>query len=230
MKNKIQTEILSRIIEISQENLYAPSGQQVLFYLSNERKLSAETISEFKIGAFPDSFSRVRDFFGHQNLYNMGIHQSFSEHYRVIIPIYNQYNEPVAIMGRCIYPESERKDLKIPKYNNSVYLKNQNLFGLNVAKKHILQNNKVLVVEGNFDVLSCHQNGKPYTVAISSTSLSKKQHILLKRYTSNIMLMLDQDEPGQESMQRIKKAYPEVKLLRLPPNIKDIDEYFNRRS
>ena len=87
------------------------------------------------------------------------------------------------------------------------------------------------MVEGNFDVITSHQNGLENVAAISSAALSKYQVSLAARYAENITLMLDNDKAGKAGTERAFKLYREyeginIQDITLPDNVKDIDDYF----
>jgi DNA primase len=80
---------------------------------------------------------------------------------RVMFPIMNASGKVVAFTGRII-GHDEGKD-GVAKYVNSpetqMYHKSSILFGYNFAKHEIAKLKKVIVVEGQMDVVMCHQAG-----------------------------------------------------------------------
>jgi DNA primase len=87
-----------------------------------------------------------------------------------------------------------------PKYLNSpespVFNKGRMLYGLNWAKNAIRRDDRVLVVEGYFDVLRCIVGGVDAVVAPLGTALTEEQAALITRYTKNVYLLYDSDEAG----------------------------------
>ena len=53
-----------------------------------------------------------------------------------------------------------------------------------------------MLVEGQMDVLLAHQSGFENAVALSGTAFSNKHVTLMKRYSENLMLVLDADAAG----------------------------------
>lgn len=151
-------------------------------------------------------------------------------HNRLIIPIFDVYDQPIAIIGRVLCGEEERKVLGVPKYNNTVFPKTKCLFGLNLAKKAAREKGALMIVEGNFDVIAAVQAGVENVVACSSANVSSSQIALASRYAERITIALDADEAGQKSMDALfKKPHPEgivLKRLNVPGGFKDWDEYF----
>lgn len=129
-----------------------------------------------------------------------------SDH-NLILPYHNLYGDIVALVGRSLLPDDEREPLNIPKYKNTKFYKSLNLFGLYKAKQYILDKNQVIIVEGQFDCITCHKFGYNNVVALGGVSLTKYQLQLLMRYTDNIILMLDNDEPGKKATRDIIRKY-----------------------
>lgn len=128
----------------------------------------------------------------------------------------------------------DRKLLGIPKYKNSSYKKANVLYGLNFSKKEILKSNNVYVLEGYFDLISMMRNGFQNSVAICGTAFSKQHFIKLSRYTDNITFILDADEAGRKSAERIYSNFLNkginINFLIPPEPYKDADEYFKSNS
>ena len=216
--------VLSSIIELCRIHLFDPRGRQVYSYFSDQRKLTNQTIEQFQLGAFPANlFNQIP----YEICADLGITSVFTKTHRIIIPIYDPYGEPLAIMGRRLIDDPSTADL--PKYYNSHYEKAEHLFGLNLAKTAMTQKGYALVVEGNFDVITAHQHGLTETVAASSASFSKKQYTLVNRYADRVFVMFDSDEAGRNGMLRAQQAFPDVRLEKLPAGYKDLDEYFTAR-
>jgi DNA primase len=92
------------------------------------------------------------------------------------------------------------------KYINSpetpLYKKGENLYGLHAAREPIRQRRQVVLVEGNFDVLSLHQHGFENTVAPMGTALTEAQIQKLGRLLGpdgHVVLMLDGDKAGRSA-------------------------------
>lgn len=114
---------------------------------------------------------------------------------RVIFPINNLSGRPIAFGARTL-----KSDPKSPKYVNSpetaIYSKSKILYGIDLAKKEIVQHNECFLVEGYTDVVSLHQAGVENVVASSGTSLTIDQIKLIGRFTKNITLLYDGDAAG----------------------------------
>ena len=147
---------------------------------------------------------------------------------RVIFPWLNVSGKVIAFGGRLL--DSRTKGIS-QKYVNSpgseIYQKDHALYGIYQAKKAIAKFDLVYMVEGYTDVASMHQCGIENVVANSGTALSVFQIKLLRRFTSNIVLLYDGDEAGQHAALRgtdmLLSEGMNVKVLLLPDG-KDPDE------
>ena len=147
---------------------------------------------------------------------------------RVIFPWLNVSGKVIAFGGRLL--ASRTKGIS-QKYVNSpgseIYQKDHALYGIYQAKKAIAKFDLVYMVEGYTDVVSMHQCGIENVVANSGTALSVFQIKLLRRFTSNIVLLYDGDEAGQHAALRgtdmLLSEGMNVKVLLLPDG-KDPDE------
>lgn len=116
---------------------------------------------------------------------------------RVIFPWISLSGKVVAFGGRLL--DSRTKGVA-QKYVNSpdseIFHKERELYGIFQAKKTIVKEDCVYMVEGYTDVISMHQCGVENVVANSGTALSKYQINILHRFTNNIVLLYDGDEAG----------------------------------
>ena len=75
------------------------------------------------------------------------------------------------------------------------------------------------------------KNGIKNSVAICGTAFSKKHFLKLARYSDKITFILDSDEAGQKSAERIYNKFINkgirLRFLKIPDGFKDVDEYFN---
>lgn len=238
-------EFLSRFILSSKKLLDSDLGKEAREYL-DLRKISKFSREKFEFGYFPsnDNLHLLNEFNtndlkkyklifeNHINdEHNTKIKIGYFDNYNLIWPIKDDMNRIVSLMGRSILLEDKLKELKISKYKYGNYIKSYNLFGLNFAKKSILANESVILVEGQLDCIKCHANGVYNVVALGGTSLSWYQLFLLKKHgAKKIFLLLDNDNPGKEAQKKIinkYNGYIKFECINLPSKYKDIDEYIN---
>jgi DNA primase len=137
---------------------------------------------------------------------------------RVMFPLLDSGEKVVGFSGRVI-PELARENE--PKYINSpetlIYHKSQMLFGLTQARQAIRKNNRVVVVEGELDMISSFMAGVSETVAIKGSALTEEMVERLARLCNLVILALDADEAGEEALKKsigtLEKRGLEVKVV-----------------
>jgi len=174
-------------------------------YLIN-RGLSKSTIQNFSLGYSHDSQNEF-----YKSASNKGYSDNFLEETglilstadkkidrfrgRIIFPIKSIAGRIVGFGGRIV--DSTKK---IAKYINSpeskIYNKSKTLYGIYESKQFIVRDDVCLLVEGYMDVIQLHEHGIKNVLASSGTSLTKDQIILIKRLTSNIIILFDGDQAG----------------------------------
>ena len=151
---------------------------------------------------------------------------------RAIFPWLNVSGKVVAFGGRKL--DAATKGVQ-QKYVNSpdseIYHKERELYGIYQAKKAIVKEDCVYMVEGYTDVIAMHQCGLENVVANSGTALSVYQIRLLRRFTLNIVLFYDGDEAGIHAAMRgtdmLLQEGMKVKVLLLPDG--DDPDSFSRK-
>ena len=153
---------------------------------------------------------------------------------RAIFPWLNVSGKVVAFGGRVL--DSRTKGVA-QKYVNSpdseIYHKERELYGIYQAKKAIVKEDRVFMVEGYTDVIAMHQAGIENVVANSGTALSIYQIRMLHRFTSNITLLYDGDEAGIHAAMRgtdmLLAEGMNIKVLLLPDG-DDPDSFARKHS
>jgi DNA primase len=119
---------------------------------------------------------------------------------RLTFPIHDLRGRVVGFGGRLIGAGE-------PKYLNSpetpIFHKGEQLYHIHHAKLAIRKAEMALVVEGYFDVLRLSLAGADHVVAPLGTAFTESQALLLKRYTSDVVVLYDSDGPGLESTFRV---------------------------
>ncbi|WP_419915535.1 DNA primase [Candidatus Poriferisodalis sp.] len=143
---------------------------------------------------------------------------------RVMFPISDASGRVVSFSGR-ILPRSGEPPAKGPKYKNTagtaVYDKSKVLYGLHLAKQAARTSERIVVCEGNTDVIGCDLAGISEAVATCGTSLTKQHAELLSRSARRIVLAFDADAAGQTAAERVHQWEREFGLdifvAALPP-------------
>jgi DNA primase catalytic core len=225
-----------------------PEAQNTKSYLDS--RLSLESQELFQFGYFPGikELNSLTDMIGEEILYKEGllfskeiedslyprtINFCYFEDYPLIMPFKDAYGKIVALVGRSLLSDEERKYKKISKYKNTKFLKGNFVFGLYENKKDILDQNCVYIVEGQFDVIKASEKGFKNIVALGSSSMTIYQFSVISRYTNNIFLLLDNDEAGEKGRKRIVDKFGKFSNIQnfyIPENYKDIDEYLTKSN
>lgn len=140
---------------------------------------------------------------------------------RVIFPWFAANGKIVAFGGRVLDARTKGVNQKyINSPESEIFTKSRELYGIFQAKKQIVKDDLVYMVEGYTDVISMHQCGVENVVANSGTALNEAQIRLLHRFTSNITLLYDGDAAGIKAALRgtdmLLAAGMNVKVLLLP--------------
>ena len=92
-------------------------------------------------------------------------------------------------------------------------MKNQKiLYGLNFAKTGIREHEKLIIVEGQMDVLGLARLGLPIGIATSGTALSE-HHVKILKDTPKYLSHVDNDGAGQQATQRALKLFYQENLF-----------------
>ena len=114
---------------------------------------------------------------------------------RVIFPIRSMAGRVQGFGGRIL-----SNKVKTAKYLNSpesaIYHKSQVLYGIFEAKKAIAKEDVCYLVEGYTDVIQMYQKGVQNVVSSSGTALTPEQIRLIRRLTSNVIVLFDGDAAG----------------------------------
>lgn len=222
-----------------------PEAQDTKTYLNS--RLASESQNNFQFGYFPnlDNLTVLTSLIGEDvlrsakilyskeiedSLYPRIVNFSYFDNYPLIMPFKNVYGKNVALVGRSILSEVDRKKNNISKYKNTVFEKGNHLFGLYENRINILKSGMSYVVEGQFDLIKASENGINNIVALGNSNMTVCQFFLLKRYTNNIILLLDNDEAGEKGRERIMDKFSKfanIQNFYLPDSYKDIDEFLS---
>lgn len=241
---KLRTRLLGANREAARffhNYLLTPGGKWALDYLTG-RGLTMQTIRHFGLGAAPDGWDDLTRYltgkgYTSAELLQAGLvgrskrdtcYDFFRR--RVMFPILDVRGNVVAFSGRAAPGEDSTR-----KYFNTgdtpVFQKGKNLFALNFAKSHCAE--RVILVEGNMDVVSLHQAGFENTVAPLGTAFKTDQARLLGRYTKEIVITLDADTAGRDAVRRtisiLREAGIPARVLSLP-DCKDPDEFIQKHG
>jgi DNA primase len=249
LKEKLY-EVMAIAGKFYEHALRQPNGQHALTYVQKQRGLAEDILQHFQIGYAPGGWQTLYTYLVEQKQIPLELvekaglivpRQNQQGHYdrfrdRLMIPIHDQQSRLIGFGSRTLTNEE-------PKYLNSpeteLFNKGQILFGLDKARKAIVQQDRAIVVEGYFDVIALHAADIPNAVASMGTALTSAQIRQLLRYTESnqIILNFDADKAGQKATDRAISEVEELALrgevqLRVLnlPNGKDADEFLKEQS
>jgi len=206
----------TRLLEANREaarfyykQLFEPNGKIARDYCV-KRQLSKETVTKFGIGYAPDSWDSLTNYlkskgFTTEELIeadlakkgkNGGCFDTFRN--RLVFPIVDLRGNVLGFSGRRLNEEDRAKYVNTS--DTLVYKKGKEIFALNLAKK--TKEDKIILCEGNIDVVMLHQAGFDNAVAALGTALTDEQAQLLSRYTGEILLCYDNDEAGAKAVEK----------------------------
>ena len=212
-----------------------------------ERGLSDNTIENWQIGFGPEQWDLLTQYLlkkGHSidDLVAVGLtikkagadiqtQKGFYDRFRgrIMFPISDTYGAVVGFTGRVLVETEKSGGKYVNTPQTIVYDKSRVVFGLNYAKPEIKAKDLIVMVEGQMDVIACHQAGMKNVVATSGTALTEAQVRLLKRYSNNLNIAYDADAAGLAAAKRgvdiaIKEGM-NVKVISIPTGLgNDPDE------
>lgn len=241
LKNKIY-DINRDTARFFHSFLMSEGGRWALDYLTG-RGLTLKTIKHFGLGAAPDSWDMLikhlkEKGYREEDMLAAGVvgksqrgtlYDRFRK--RVMFPIINIRGNIIAFSGRAMPGEDKQGGKYVNTSDTPVYKKSANLFGINFAKSCCSE--RVILVEGNMDVISLHQAGFENAVAPLGTAFTPEQANLLARYTKEIVLTLDADAAGQKAIKRASELLESTGLktrVVVIPDGKDPDEFIKKNG
>lgn len=235
--NELACKFYSKIL------LDTPVGEEARIYLE-KRGLRKDTILKWRIGYAPNNFHLFDNFVssrGYQKreAVDAGLlvrkeDGSFFDRFRgrIMFPLFDIHGRVVGFTGRILENiEGSAKYVNSPE--TLIYNKSQLIYGLHLAKTEIRKKGEVVVVEGNVDVITCHESGFGNVVGSSGTAFTAQQLESLKRFTDRISFAFDVDEAGLAATRRAVElalaAGFEVRIIAIPKELaKDPDELIRK--
>lgn len=233
-------EIYEYAMKYYLNNINTTDGSKARDYLL-KRGINETIIKEFKLGysgSSKDTFYKLAtnkgwdietlNKLGLINKVNENVYDTFIN--RVVIPIENLKGEVVGFTGRIFNGEDNTA-----KYLNTketeIFKKSSLLFNYHNAKNYIRDRKSVIVVEGNMDAIKMSAKGFKNVVALMGVALSNEQIDILKRLKVPVILMLDNDNAGEEATikngESLINSGVDTKVVRLS-GAKDPDEYLEK--
>ncbi len=235
-------EILTIASQFFVHNLTSTkTGKTALNYLY-KRGLDDQAIEHFEIGLAPKGGDSLYKVLKEANILELdmldlgligkndkGYYDIFSQ--RITFPIKDEMGHIIGFSARIF----DNPDPNQPKYVNTketfLYKKGSVLYHLDGAKSEILKKKRVVLNEGQMDVISAVQSGLKETICTMGTALTIEQANVLKKYCEDAIICYDGDKAGiaasKKAIQTFKRAGMKVHLVLLPQGM-DPDEYVQK--
>jgi len=186
------------------------SGARARDYL-NQPGVSPEAVERFRLGYAPDLWDDTVNWAKTKGLNptlmeqaGLIIRKDQSDHYydrfrgRLIFPISDDQGRVIGFSGRIL-----TSDVQAAKYVNSpetlIFSKSRVFFGLDKAKRAMLDQGRAVICEGQLDLIACHLAGFENVVAPQGTAFTAEHARILKRYVEEVIVCFDADSAGQQA-------------------------------
>ena len=207
-----------------------------------KRGLSAETVEKFRLGVSPEEWQGLTSFLKEKGapmsaVETLGLvkqkrnSRPEDSHFdlfrdRLMFPIFSATGDVIGFGGRTLQADG------LPKYLNSsdspVFNKSRVLYGIHETGKFIRAEDCAVVVEGYMDAIALYTAGIKNVVAILGTAFTPEHAKVLKRYSPNVIMLLDGDEAGLNGAERSLPILLEAGLMSKGfalPNKMDPDDF-----
>jgi DNA primase len=205
-----------------------------------QRGFNAESIKRSQIGLAPDGWevlvrSPLMKKFTPELLALGGLakrREKGDGHYdvfrnRIMFPIRDENARVIAFGGRVVPGSTDPA-----KYLNSpetpLFNKSRTVFGIDLARKKIVETRTAVVVEGYTDVVMAHQFGASNVVSPLGVGLTEQHVTILRRFADRIVLLFDPDNAGDAAVDRVVGLFItqpiEIAIAQIDSDL-DPDEY-----
>lgn len=220
-------EIMEKSTTFFEHNL--SEKNEALDYLK-KRGLEVQTIKEWRIGYALPAWQSLENHlkskgFSENEMEKAGLikkdagrsYDRFRD--RIIFPISDGSGRIIAFSGRILHDDG-----KSAKYINSpeteLFSKSRALYGFDRAKFSIKKMDYSILVEGQMDLIMCHQAGYNNAIASSGTALTGNHLEILRRLSNRVILAFDADNAGFKASARAWQIAlslgMEIKIAELP--------------
>ena len=235
-----------RVIEAMREagkffyaKLLSPEGEKAREYLK-KREFSDLTVKRFGIGYSPDSWDSLTTHLLSKGFTPEELKASFLSgssksgklfdifRNRVMFPVFDLTNNPVAFSARRLNEEDERKYVNTS--DTPAFKKSRILFGLNIAKNS--NDGSIILCEGAVDAIMLHQAGFSNACATLGTAITNDHARIIARIVNTAYLAYDIDKAGRKATDKAIKYLNEAgiatKIINLGSETKDPDEFIKK--
>jgi len=224
----------SEIIEIHQiaTNLYLDNFKKnstAKNYLNN-RGFKDSILHKFQIGLSTNSYDQLlktiqnQKKFSAKSMKQCGLFIETERGYidkfrnRIMFPIHSHTGQIIAFTGRSVNTSDKAKYINSPE--TPIYKKGSLFYGLWETNKSIVDEQSVIIIEGQTDFLKLFQKGIKNIIATSGTAFTDNQAKLINRKTNKAYLLYDGDGAGKAAAKKagymLLKYGVETKIVEIP--------------
>ena len=243
--SKSHTDLFNQLYTMHEfaKDLYQKNMTSEVTQLLVDRNINKKSIELFEIGLSLNNYDELLKIFRDQKYSSEALNKSglFINHEkgymdrfrnRIMFPIYNHFNKPVAFGGRIFNNET-----KAAKYLNSsetpVYNKSRILYGIHITKNEIIEKKYAIIVEGYMDLIQLYQANIKNVVSVSGTSFTNEHASMISKMCKTIYIAYDGDTAGINSAIRagytILKNNLEGKIINTPSGL-DPDDWIQKEG
>jgi len=188
-------------------------GKKAMEYLKN-RGCTAESIKVFQMGYALPGWDGLLKYLTQKKNYTLADAQAsgliikaqggrsydrFRD--RLMFPLTDHRGRVVGFSGRVLDTTTkEAKYINTPE--TLLYHKSELLFGFSQLYQEIRKENEIVIVEGEFDVISSAQAHVNNVAAVKGSALTEEHMRLLSRTVERVLLCFDTDSAGIEATRR----------------------------
>ncbi len=214
-------------VRTEREKMYLMMEYATLFFQKNlgsnkdahayllKRGLTPQTIKDWRLGFSVNDWKTLYQYLKTKNFSGLDSEKvglvkksekvagDFYDRFRgrIMFPIFDPSGRVVAFSGRQFLDDgTQAKYLNSPE--TQLFEKSKILYGYDRAKLEIRKRDYSLLVEGQMDLLMCHQGGFTNAVASSGTALTTEQLEILRRLSNNVVIAYDGDTAGSAAARR----------------------------
>ena len=201
-------QLHEQITQRWQNALLNEAGGQIARDYLAKRGVSPEAVKLFRLGYAPDAWDDTVNWAKSKNheltlveKAGLILRKEGGEHYydrfrgRLIFPICDEQGRVIGFSGRVL-----SGDEKTAKYVNSpetpIFTKGKVFYGLDKAKRAMLDESEAIICEGQLDLIACHMAGVKNVIAPQGTALTADHARILRRYVDLVAVCFDADNAG----------------------------------
>ena len=211
-------------------------------YLHN-RGLTDELISEFDIGLSGKGYDNLYKVLKESNYLELDMtscglvdrsdngtyYDLFKE--RIMFPLHDEQGHPVGFSARNYLDNPSNPQKYINTRDTIIFNKSDILYNLHRARPAILKKKRVILHEGQMDVIATYRSGLQEVICTMGVALSINQINRIKRYTDHVIIMYDSDGAGINASKKAANLFKDAGFkvnLVLLEGAKDPDEFINK--